>query len=230
MKKPEEAIKYAVKSFDLYNEISDMDNVAAAALDMGEIYQETHDYERALCFYRQALEIKHDQEEVVSIAYIRNLIANLHYLKGEAGEALEHYGQSLAVYRHLDRLGKIAEVLHHMAAIHRERGNLSDATKLYEECLAINSELGDLSGVASTLGQIGRVLRQEGQHCKAVGKFAASLAIFRHLKSKYEDLAAEDLTDLKNQLPEAEYKWCVTAGLEDHIPYLENVEVEGKDF
>jgi tetratricopeptide (TPR) repeat protein len=230
MKKPEEAVKYAAKSLDLYNEMSDRDNVAATALDLGEIYQEKHDYENALCFYRQSLEIKHDQEEVVAIAYIRNLIANLHYLKGEAGEALEHYGQSLAVYRHLDRLGKIAEVLHHMAAIHRERGNLSDATKLYEECLDINSELGDLSGVASTLGQIGRVLKEKGQHCKAVGKFAASLAIFRHLKSKYEDLATDDLTDLKNQLPEVEYKWCVTAGLEEHTSYLENVEVENKDF
>ena len=181
-------------------------------------------------FYRQALDIKHDEEEIEAVAYIQNLIANLHYLKGDTELAMEHYGQSLSIYKHLDRLPKIAETLHHMASIHQEKGGLSAAIELYQQSLALNKELENLTGIALSLGQIGRILEQEGKHCKAVGKFATSLAIFRHLNSEYQELATGDLTNLKNQLPEMEYKWCVTAGLEEHAPYLENVEVEGKDF
>jgi tetratricopeptide (TPR) repeat protein len=229
-KEPEEAIKYAAKSLDLFNEISDKENVVTAALHLGDIYQQMSDFDSALIHYRQALEIKRDEEEMGAMAAIQNLIANLHYLKGDAGLALESYGQSLSILKHLNRVPKIAEALHHMATIHQEQGNLSEATELYQQSLVLNKELENLNGIALSLGQVGRILEQEGKHCKAVGKFAASLAIFRHLKSEYEELATQDLTNLKNQLPDMEYKWCVTAGLEEHAPYLENVEVEGKDF
>lgn len=229
-REPEEAIKYAAKSLDLFNDISDKENMVSAALHLGDIYQGMSDFDSALTYYRQALEIKRDEEEMGAMAAIQNLIANLHYLKGETGLALKSYGESLSILKHLNRVPKIAEALHHMATIHQEQGNLSEATGLYQQSLDLNKELENLNGIALSLGQIGRILEQEGKHCKAVGKFAASLAIFRHLKSEYEELATQDLTNLKNQLPDVEYKWCVTAGLEEHAPYLVNVEVEGKDF
>jgi tetratricopeptide (TPR) repeat protein len=229
-RQPEEAVKYASKSLDLYNEISDKENVVVAALHLGEIYQGMSDYEQALTFYQQGLEIKQDEKEMGAIAHIQKLIASLYYLKGDVGLSLEHYGQSLSIYKHLDRLSKIAEVLHQIATIHQDQGKLSEALELYEQSLVINKEQENLSGVALTLGQIGRILEQQEKNCKAVGKYATSLAILRHLRSKYEELATEDLTNLKNQLPEMEYKWCVTAGLEEHAAYLENIEVEGKDF
>ena len=165
-----------------------------------------------------------------AIAYIQNKIANLYYLKGDTDQALEHYDQSLSIYKHLDRLLKTAEVLHHMATIYQEQGKFTSAIELFEQSLAINKELDNPIAVALTMGQIGRILEQEEKLCKAVGKYATSLAIFRHFKSGYEELVTEDLTNLKKRMPDMEYKWCVTAGLEEHAPYLENIEIEGKDF
>lgn len=229
-KQPEEAIKYGGKSLDLYHEMSDKENVVVAALQLGEIYQGMNDYEQALTFYQQGLEIKQDEKEMEAIAHIQKLIASLYYLQGDVGLSLESYGQSLSIYKHLDRPEKIAEVLHQIATIHQEQGKLSEALELYEQSLAINREQENLLGVALTLGQIGRILEQQEKNCKAVGKYATALAIFRHLRSEYEELATEDLTNLKNRLPEMEYKWCVTAGLEEHASYLGNIEIEGKDF
>lgn len=229
-KEPEEAIKYASKSLDIYSEIADIDNSVNSLLHLGEVYLEMNDFERTLFFYQQALEIRRDQEEMGEIAFIQNKIANLYYLKGDTDQAIEHYEQSLSIYKHLDRLAKTAEVLHQMATIYKEQGNLSLAIELYEQSLAINKELDNPAAVALTLGQIGRILEEEEKFCKAIGKYATSLAIFRHLKSGYEELATEDLTKLKRRMPDVEYKWCVTAGLEEHAPYLENIEIEGKDF
>ncbi|MFQ5646162.1 MAG: tetratricopeptide repeat protein [bacterium] len=225
-----EAVMNLERSLKIYQKLDLRPKICEISLKLAEINEGLSDYSRALELCQQAMEIREKRGDVAEVAEIVFKCADIHYLKKNYQQASENYERCLEAFRHQNNLSRVADAYHQLATVAQAMGHSSEALKYYRQCLETHEQMKNQVGVALSLAQMGRIMEREGKLCQAIGKYASSLAILRHLENEYVQLAAEDLASLKKQMPEAEFKWCVTAGLEEHTQYLTDIEIKGRDF
>ncbi|MBI3097936.1 MAG: tetratricopeptide repeat protein [Planctomycetes bacterium] len=146
-------------------------------------------YNEALVAVTEALQtLREAAEATCPTRAVRNRLAlglnsmgNVHYVRGEYGEARRRYEESLAIRRELGDRHGIAGSLNSMGNVHYARGEYGEARSRYEESLAIQREIGDRHGIAGSLNNIGAVHQARGEHAEAMKANKESLAINRDI-------------------------------------------------
>ncbi|MEO0456540.1 MAG: tetratricopeptide repeat protein [Cyanobacteria bacterium P01_A01_bin.114] len=193
-------------------------------------YLDTGNYEKALSFYNQALEISQTLGDRLGEAKALNNIGLVYDSLSRYDEALELYQQVLTVVRaspENDDSGVSTEVaalrqgstdtdqtrsqyrgleavaLSNIASVNNSRGEYSQAIAAYEEVLTVVQELNDKSREGIALNNIGTVHLSQGDYPKAIERLEQAAAIFETLGNVYgQSLVADNLGTAYSNLSE----------------------------
>ena len=157
---------------------------AKALSAAGNLAFEQADYDRAIEFHRQALELRKQAGDKRGTAgSLGNLGVALRH-KGEYAEATRLYNESLAIFRELDNTQGISTMLNSLGFVAQCQEDYGRAEELYNEALALAQELGDKHGETIMLNNLGEVAQCQGHYEQAEEFYNQALALSHEIGDK----------------------------------------------
>ncbi|MBN1762795.1 MAG: tetratricopeptide repeat protein [Methanomicrobia archaeon] len=170
----------------LHEEAKDVDkNWEANALgNSGLAYRDIGENDKALEYFKNALELHEKLGLKDEVAKGYGNISNIYRTKGKLSKALEFQKKALELDEKLNRKEGIAGDLGNMGLICRTKGKLDKALEYHEKSLKLNEELGRKEGMANQLGNIGIVYKEKGELGKALKYYQKALKLNEQLGRK----------------------------------------------
>jgi tetratricopeptide (TPR) repeat protein len=160
-------------SGQLVHPASQMGNLGS----LGRICRMQRQYEQAIEFHEQALNIAHEigntREKIHQLSHLGLAYRGLSQFE----QAFEYFGQSLAMARKIDDRKEVASQLAHLGLNHYVLGKIEQAKEYFEEALAIDREEGNSREEAVHLNDLGRAYHSLGQFELAVESYNEALGI-----------------------------------------------------
>ncbi|MCK4469196.1 MAG: tetratricopeptide repeat protein [Desulfobacterales bacterium] len=175
------AAKKWEKALRIFEEHNFKKGISAAIGNLGVVYWNLGQYQKALNFYENALAIKKEigdrKGEGGDLGNIGNVYADL----GQYQKALGFYEKALAIKKEIgDRKGE-GNNLTNIGNVYKNLGQYQKALKFYEKALTIKKEIGDRNGEGDNLTNIGVVYGNLGQYQKALAYFEKALKIKKEI-------------------------------------------------
>nr|VFJ62587.1 MAG: ATP-, maltotriose- and DNA-dependent transcriptional regulator MalT [Candidatus Kentron sp. FW] len=135
------------------------------------------DYEQALDYYTQSLEISREIGDRKGESTTLGNMGSIYLARGDYEQALAYFQQDLAICHEIgDRAGE-GTTLNNISQIHDARGDYDQALEYLTRSLAIQREIGDREGESTTLGNMGSIYFARGDYEQALAYFQQDLAI-----------------------------------------------------
>ena len=138
-------------------------------------------YDKALEYYQQSLEIWKKLNQQQNEGTTLNNISQIFKARGDYETALDYLKQSLAIRREIgDRNGE-GTTLNNIAGFYRAKGDYETALDYLKQSLVIQREIGDRSVEGTTLNNISQIFQARGDYETALDYLKQSLAITREI-------------------------------------------------
>ncbi|ANQ50083.2 tetratricopeptide repeat protein [Flammeovirga yaeyamensis] len=146
--------------------------------DIGVCYVRLHKPEKALQYFKKALEInrKLGKPEEKSATLLMNIGTQANQSR-RYGEALKAYNDVLKIRLAGGKPKEIAVVYSYIASVHTGRGNLQEAIKYYEKSGKMAQQAGDISGVEKSLKHISDIYRSMNDYKRAYNTLSRRLSL-----------------------------------------------------
>jgi tetratricopeptide (TPR) repeat protein len=131
--------------------------------NIGGTYWALGDYEQAIDFYSQALEIRRATDDLWGIAISQNNLATAWRDHGQPAQTIPYYEEALAVNRQMGRRRGEGYVRHGQGLTHLEAGELELAHERLTEAAAIRRTLGERDNLLETMAILALTELQAGQ-------------------------------------------------------------------
>ncbi|MCK4469195.1 MAG: tetratricopeptide repeat protein [Desulfobacterales bacterium] len=155
--------------------------ISAAIGNLGIVYANLGQYQKALRFYEKALAIDREFGDRKGEGNNLTNIGVVYWNLGQYQKALRFYEKALAIQREIgDRKGE-GGALTNIGIVYWNLGQYQKALSHYEKALAIKREIGDRKGEGNNLTNIGIVYWNLGQYQKALSHYEKALAIKREI-------------------------------------------------
>ncbi|MGB3758056.1 MAG: tetratricopeptide repeat protein, partial [Rivularia sp. (in: cyanobacteria)] len=169
----------------LWQKLEDKTGQVVTLLNIGRIYDDVGEKQKALQFYNQALPILRAVRNTGGEATALNNIGLIYDDLGEKQKALEFYNQALSLSRALEDRRREATTLNNIGSVYSDLGEKQKALEFYEQALPLRREVRDKGGEAATLNNIGRIYSEDlGEKQKALQKFDQALSLYRALADR----------------------------------------------
>jgi tetratricopeptide (TPR) repeat protein len=156
----------------------------AIAEGLGDVYELTCDYEKALQEYRMMEEFARSKGDEKKEGEAISKRAGVYEHQGNYDEALVFEERSYEILRKTDDQNKLAWSLDNVGMIHWRRGNYIKAMKCHEEALKIAREIGNKKFVPKILNSIGIVHEERGNNREAMKYYEEALKGVREIGDK----------------------------------------------
>jgi tetratricopeptide (TPR) repeat protein len=144
---------------------------------LGIVAQRQGDYEGALKWYRQALEILEALGDRAGMARSYHQLGGVAEEQGDYEGALNWYRRSLEILEALGDRAGMAGPYHQLGTVAQRQGDYEGALKWYRQALEILEALGDRAGMAGSYHQLGTVAQDQGDYEGALEWYRRSLEI-----------------------------------------------------
>jgi tetratricopeptide (TPR) repeat protein len=193
--KTEDALDFYKAIIKLTTKVSKKDAItgrASALNNIGLIYYDKGDLERAQKYYQDALDINRKIGYKEGEAGQLGNIGLIYYDKGDLERAQKYYQDALDIDRRIGYKQGEAIQLGNIGLIYYVKGDLEGAQKYYQDALDINREIGHKQGEANQLGNIGLIYYVKGDLERALKYYQDALDIDRRIG--YKQGEAKDLS------------------------------------
>ena len=190
------ALKYCNKALHIAEANNDSIYVAVSYNNIGSVYNDKGEYDKALEFHNKALTIRKAKlgEEHPDVAGSYNNIGSVYYMKGDYDKALDFYNKDLAIRK--SKLGEehtdVATSYNNMGLVYYMKGDYDKALEYYNKALTIRkSKLGEEhTNVATSYNNIGSVYYMKGDYDKTLEFHNKALTIQKaKLGEEHTDVA-----------------------------------------
>ncbi len=182
----EEALKYA-------RSLGYKKAIAEATANIGNIYEQQGNYERAIESYLEALKIYEELQDKRRRALTLNSLGIAYSKRGNMRQSLESYEKARNLYTEINDKRGLAQTLGNLASLYSDKGNDRVALTFYEKALSLHQEFGDSTRVAFALNGIGIAYINLGDYDKALEFFRATERIFSGTQSEIDRVTLGDL-------------------------------------
>jgi CHAT domain-containing protein/Tfp pilus assembly protein PilF len=159
--------------------VGDRSGEATTLSNIGLVYSDLGEKQKALDYYQQALPLRRAVGDRSGEAVTLINIGAVYSALGEKQKALDYYQQALPLWRAVgDRSGE-ATTLSNIGLVYSDLGEKQKALDYYQQALPLRRAVGDRSGEAITLNNIGRVYDALGEKQKALDNYQQALPIMR---------------------------------------------------
>ena len=188
-------VKYE-EALKLYRETGDRASEAIVLNNIGLVYSEFGEKQKAREYYSQSLPLSRAAGSRAQEAITLNNMGLVYSELGEKLKALEYYSQSLPLSRATgDRSGE-AVTLNNIGLVYSDLGEKQKAREYYSQSLPLSRAVGSRSLEAATLTSIGSVYNDLGEKQKALEYYSQSLPLSRAVGNR--SLEAATLNNIGN--------------------------------
>lgn len=157
---------------------------AFALNNLGSIYKLKGDYDRAINFYTQSLNIKKKNGNKSGMAASLNNIGIIYNYRGDYAKAIKYYTESLKIREEIGNKSGIAASLNNIGSFYQVQEDYDKAIEFHTKSLEIKTDIGDRAGIATTLNNIGLIYREQGKFDKALKNYNENLKIYEDIGDK----------------------------------------------
>ncbi len=138
--------------------------LAYAYQNYGSLYSAKSDYDKALAYQKQALEIRERIKDKGGIANSSNNIGNIFWYRSDYETALTYYLKALAIREETKDIRGMAVSYGNIGLIYKIQGELDQALANYLMSLKYRKEINDKEGIAAVYTSISNVIKVKGQN------------------------------------------------------------------
>jgi CHAT domain-containing protein/Flp pilus assembly protein TadD len=179
-----QAIAKYQEALPLYRAVGDKAREAITLNNIGLVYDDLGETQKALDYYNQSLPLSRAVSDRAREAIILNNIGAVYDALGEKQKALDYYNQSLPLFRAVSDKAGEARTLNNIGLVYSTLGEKQKALDSYNQSLLLKRTLDNKASEAITLNNIGRVYDDLGEKKKALDSYNQSLPLFRAVEYK----------------------------------------------
>jgi tetratricopeptide (TPR) repeat protein len=171
------------------------------ANDLGLLYRDKGEWERAIEYYERSLAIKEKVGDEHGMATTFNNLGEVYRVKGEWDRAIEYYEKDLAICKKVGDEHGMATTFNNLGSVYQDRGEWEQAIECYERSLAICEKVGNEHGMALSYNNIAMLYRDQGRLQEAIPLFGKSLEILERIGDRpHADTVRKNLEIAKQEL------------------------------
>lgn len=174
------AVRHYEESLALRRAAGDRRELASALYDLGHALSaldKVRDTERGRRLELEALEIYHELDDPVGVAWLTWALGVNSDFAGRYVEALDQLGPSVEMFRALDDAFGLAWALTMVGLSASRLGRRELAGRSWREALTIFAGADDVSGIDTVLEHLARLAAAQGEHVRAIRLAAAARRI-----------------------------------------------------
>ncbi len=161
-------------------------NARGGALNiLGIIYKSQGEFDVALNYLKQSLEIRKELGNKSGITEALNNLGVIYFDQGEFAEAIDHYTRSLKISEEISDQPMVAKTLNNIGNIHAAQENLEKAIEYHLRSLEIGESLNNVAIIAPSFNNLGNAYKQLNELKKAVEYYEKALEIHKQHDDKY---------------------------------------------
>jgi tetratricopeptide (TPR) repeat protein len=179
-----------------WSEIDDKQNwnYRASLISLGNAYYSLGQYERAIAFYQQSLDIKKEIGDIQGESISLNNLGNSYYFLGQYERAIAFYQQSLDIKKEIGDIRGESSSLGNLGNAYYFLGQYQRAIAFYQQSLDIKKEIGDIRGEANAWFNLGLSLEKVDREQDALGAY-------RNARELYQTMGLDtDVQDCNNAI------------------------------
>jgi tetratricopeptide (TPR) repeat protein len=155
------------------------------ANDLGLLYHDKGDWDRAIGYYERSLAIKERMGAEREMAATFSNLGNVYQDKSEWDRAIEYYERSLEIMERVGAVHLVARIFNNLGSAHQAKGEWERAMEYCERSLEITQKIGDEYVISRTFNILGEVYRAKGEWERAMEYCKRSLAIREKMGDEY---------------------------------------------
>ncbi|MEO7309677.1 MAG: tetratricopeptide repeat protein [Chitinophagaceae bacterium] len=150
-------ISYGEKAIALSQQIKFPTGEAQAYNDLGILYMDQQEMDKAVASYRKAIPIREKLGDKKGLAAVYLKIGIVYQKSGKFDKALENGLLSLKLYEDLKDEFSVATALNNVGIANQNVGNVDAALQYHERALAIREKINDKPGLSSSYLALGTI-------------------------------------------------------------------------
>lgn len=171
---PEISYDCAAQAYELAKKGNDKKGKAEALNNIGHYFRKTYDFDRALEYFQQALDIYRKLKADHDIANIYDNIGHIHWHKGDFSGALDYYKRSLGTFIALDDPKRQSLSFNNLGSVYFRLGMYDESMSNFLNSLSIREDMNDPL-LHSTLNNLGNIYVRLNDYEKALEMYQRSL-------------------------------------------------------
>jgi two-component system NarL family sensor kinase len=175
------AIKYGSKAIEFSRKRNFNQQLAQSLNDLGIIYTDKAEFEKALALYFESLGIRKQMKDTMGMASLYLKIGIVYQKQGALQKSLTNQFEALKLYEILNFKKGISYSLNNIANIHYNMGNNSKALEYHQKSYLIKKEMNDEYGMAGSLVNIGNIYFEQKDYQSAITTLEKSLLMLRKI-------------------------------------------------
>lgn len=155
----------------------DKDKISGCLNDIGTCYHKMNNFQEAILWYNQALQVDKEEEDIDNISTRYSNIGFAYRKLGNWDSALMYYNKALTLDIKISDGAAIAKTLNNLGSLYHQMAKYDSTISYFQRSLEIKKNIGDSSGMAVTLNNIGLVYNAWQKYDKAIEYFREALHI-----------------------------------------------------
>ncbi|MFN6155666.1 MAG: tetratricopeptide repeat protein [Dolichospermum sp.] len=166
-----------------WSEIDDRENwnYQASLTSLGNAYKSLGQYERAIAFHQQSLDIAKEIGDIQGESNSLNNLGNAYESLGQYERAIAFYQQSLDIAKEIGYIQGESNSLNNLGNAYDSLGQYQRAIAFHQQSLDIAKEIGYIQGESVSLIGLGNAYGSLGQYERAIAFYQQSLQIKREI-------------------------------------------------
>jgi tetratricopeptide (TPR) repeat protein len=177
----DKALEYYDKALPLFQELNNLERLAAVYNSMGIAQSETGQFNLALENYLKSLDAMTQvgNKKGISVAY--NSIGNVYIDLADYAQAIQYHQMSLTIKQELNDNDGIAFSFNNIGLAYKKQSDFPRALEYYFKSLELRQEMNDKRGMAMSLDNIGNVYQEQRDYKTALEYHQKSLTIVEEM-------------------------------------------------
>lgn len=176
---PVKALSYTRQALSLAEKLNDPSGMASSFNNMGVIYKNQGNLDKALKNYIAALQIQEENKFVDALAYTYSNVGTVYSLKREYDKALEYFNKANDQFQSIKHNLRIIGSLNNIGNVYEAKGDYDKALEFYLKSLKLYEELEDNSKAFVPFNNIGNIYFQKGDVESALAYYQSALDLER---------------------------------------------------
>ena len=172
-----EAVESLLSSKELFVDLDEESWIANVCRELGNVYKNSLDYEKALSELLNALSIVQEMKNENKTTTLLNDIGGVYYDQSDFDNAFEYYMRSMTLSEKLGNKKGIAVQYNNIGEIYRHKGEFERALSYYRKAVSFNKEVPNYIHLCVNYDNIGNIFLSLGQYDSAYQYLNKSLEI-----------------------------------------------------
>lgn len=173
----ETAFNHHQKGISYNRKLGDTLGVISQLNDIGNLYKTQTQYDTALEYFFQALELSEINDLNRPIASIAGNIGLVYFELEHVKRAEKFYNRALEINKRLENRHGMSINYNNLGLLHGDQGKYEQALKYHFQALEIRKDLGYTIRIANSLNNIGRIYMQQNSYEQAIDYLNRALKV-----------------------------------------------------